>query len=456
MFKESSIHRWTIAVDAREVFMDLVAIAPDGKGAHFVRTQNRKDQLVSGIIEGISLLPDHVIDEIKSGQARLLLTSDLERVSLRENWGAHSALIGTEGFENVVEIRDQTRTNDYGLFAEKYFPTISRDFTFGMAERTLNDGTIEKPISEDEVESIASKLTLSEIKNVAIAFLHSRANSTNEKKLSAKLNAKGFNTFLSCDESGEESERAKKVSTKAFLASTLSEMNDKLLALGFTQDNILIKTNRPAYSRSSPKNSLFVEFLEDRITFKTEIQSREIELSPLSIIELDEGGYVHIGPLKADSEPGPVAFGKGLQMTAFDLFALSSKLSVSGIPRLKLDSSKVLRQLGPLAKNLRMDVAGCGDKCLNLFYEGVALEIGKYLDVVPTFMIASGWLGPYLGPAIARKLGIQKLFIPPHSPWLTPLELAEVELNEKTETTKIGLFTGDFAGSLKEGVIHDI
>src|ERR1022692_5123 len=104
---------WRIAADAREIFVELVATS--GKEAYFVRTLNRRDQLLTGLSEALTHLPPKAQEAIKSGESSLWITSDLERVSLRERWGSESAIITTEGFENLLSLGTQQRKNIFGL-----------------------------------------------------------------------------------------------------------------------------------------------------------------------------------------------------------------------------------------------------------------------------------------------------------------------------------------------------
>jgi N-methylhydantoinase A/oxoprolinase/acetone carboxylase beta subunit len=445
---------WRIAADAREIFVDLVASSE--KEAYFVRTLNRRDQLLTGLSEALAQLPPAATESIKNGTAHLWMTSDLSRVSLREHWGADCALITTEGFENLLSLGTGQRKNLFGLSAERSTPFISKDFSFGVTERTLKDGTIAKPLDFTEIENIISKLELSNVKNVAICFLNSKKNPQNEKDLAKFLKDKGYGVFCSHLENGNELARTEKAASKAFLATTESEFLEKIKNIGFLPENIFLSSERPKFKKPSPQGALYVEFFEDRILIKNENVFKELEISPLSLVELDEGGLVHIGPNFVDSEPGPVCMGKGLQLTAFDLLVLKSKLTSSEIPRLKLDATKVLRQLSPLAQNLRVDVETCIDKCINLFMEAIALEIEGVVRTPAPFMVVGGWLGSSLAPTLARRLGVKKVFIPPHVGWLSALQLLESDLKSNIEVKKIGALSAELPGFLAEGEIYDL
>ncbi len=444
---------WRIAADAREIFVELVASSENE--AYFVRTLNRRDQLLAGLTEAITLLPAEIKDSIKTGATPLWVSSDLERVALREHWGSDCALITTEGFENLLEIGTQQRKNLFGLYPERESPFISKDFSFGIAERTLKDGTIEVVVDTAEIDKILGKLELSQVKNVAVSLLNSRKNPKNEKEVEKYLKDRGYTVFCSYLENGNELLRTRRVSTRAFMASTTLDFSEKIRALGFKQEGTFLGTVRPKFKNQVPQGALELEMLEDRIVLKNENMTRELEMSPLCIVEMDEGGLIHIGPASVSSEPGPVCMGKGLQLTILDLIVLKTKLT-SDVPRLKLDGTKIQRALGPLAQNLRIDSETCAEKCIQLFIEALALEIEKIIPTPPPFLIAGGWLSSSLALSLARRLGVKKFFLPPHFDWLSSQLLLESTINENAKIKKMGVLKTEFMGSLPEGEIYDL
>jgi hypothetical protein len=449
---------WRIAADAREIFVELVAT--NGQRTFFIRTVNRKDQLTFGLNDAINQLPPEIQEPLKKGEIPLSITSDLHRVSLREQWGSKAAFIATEGFENLLELGNQQRAKIFGLHAEKEAPLIPRELCFGIAERTNSRGEKEKGLDPEEIETIVKKLELSEVKNVALCFLHGKKNGANEKEMSAILKEKGFSVFCSHDETGNELMRARAASQKAFLHGAEVEIIQKIEGLGFR--NILSSPIRPAHkgttsaSNQSPANTLYAEFLEDRFLFRASENVFESPISPLHAIEEDEGGLFHGGPKLIDSEPGPVCFGKGLQLTYLDILAWKMKLTNPDIPRLKLDWSKSTRQITPFSQSLRIDAESFVEKLYSLFVESLAVEIETELSSTPPLMVAAGWLGPSLGPALARRLGIKKIFIPPYAGWYGALQLFETELKASGEVKKLGQFEGALPGALGEGEIHDL
>src|SRR5947207_6545 len=65
--------------------------------------------------------------------------------ALLERKGARTALLTTEGFEDVIVIGRQTRRELYNIFVSRPEPLIPDELRIGIRERTLYDGSIERP-----------------------------------------------------------------------------------------------------------------------------------------------------------------------------------------------------------------------------------------------------------------------------------------------------------------------
>jgi N-methylhydantoinase A/acetone carboxylase, beta subunit len=91
------------------------------------------------------------------------------------------ALFTTKGFRDVIEIGRQNRPRLYDLFFEKPKPLVPRELRFEVDERVLADGTVAKRVDVNEVESYAIKAKSVGVVSVAVTFLHSYANPSNEE-----------------------------------------------------------------------------------------------------------------------------------------------------------------------------------------------------------------------------------------------------------------------------------
>ncbi|MBR0684337.1 hydantoinase/oxoprolinase family protein [Bradyrhizobium manausense] len=104
-----------------------------------------------------------------------------------ERRGARTALIATEGFRDILDIGTESRYDQYDLSIEKPRSLVGRARRFTVPERVDVQGNIRLPLDEGAVRDLAPVLRQSGIESVAVAFLHSYANSDHERRTAAVL-----------------------------------------------------------------------------------------------------------------------------------------------------------------------------------------------------------------------------------------------------------------------------
>jgi N-methylhydantoinase A len=412
---------WQITADIREMFVELAAT--DGNELFHIRTTNRKDLLVSGFSEALAQLSA----SFNAQDATLSLTTDLDRITMRECWSLESvAFLTTEGFQNLLEIGDQRRLSDFSLMPEKKKPLIGSDTCFGITERVLSDGSIEISIDEKEIDFVLSKLKLSEIQTVAICLLHANKNPVHEKLLAEKLEIGGIKTFCSHLYQGNELERAELTVREALLFKNRKNFIEEIKRTGFDESRIVIRENaiqKTLTAKSSDnKSALTLSLLEDRILFVVKGQTYELNISGLSHFSLDDGGLAHVSSQSIGSEPGPVGFGKGLDLCVLDLLICCRSLNFEGTSKLKIDEARVLRQISPMAKQLQMTPLITAEKFLELTFDLIALEVRSLallndLDLSAQELSIGGQLAPLIGLDISKRLNVKKTVITDNAQW---------------------------------------
>jgi len=164
-----------VAVDVGGTFTDFVVLRDDGSIESFKVLTTPKSPEVA-VLEGLRRVK-HRIDEVLHattiGTNALLGQVGLELPRI--------ALFTTKGFRDVIEIGRQNRPRLYDLFFEKPKPLVPRELRFEVDERVLADGAVAKRVDVNEVESYAIKAKSVGVVSVAVAFLHSYANSSNEE-----------------------------------------------------------------------------------------------------------------------------------------------------------------------------------------------------------------------------------------------------------------------------------
>jgi len=117
--------------------------------------------------------------------------------ALLERKGARTALVTTEGFEDVIEIGRQARPEIYNLLVTRPAPLVPRDLRFGVNERIGPDGSLVKRLDEAEVERVAARIAELGARSIAVSLLFSFANPVHEQQVARGLERLGLPVTLS-------------------------------------------------------------------------------------------------------------------------------------------------------------------------------------------------------------------------------------------------------------------
>src|SRR3954463_15095366 len=139
-----------IGVDAGGTFTDFVVLHDGGRLETFKLRSDPRDParvILAGLERAAALV---------SGTVEVVHGSTVATNALLERKGAKTAFVTTAGFEDLIAIGRQNRPELYNLTPALARPLVSRDMCFGVAERILFDGSIERPLQmEDLRERIA-------------------------------------------------------------------------------------------------------------------------------------------------------------------------------------------------------------------------------------------------------------------------------------------------------------
>jgi N-methylhydantoinase A len=327
-------------------------------------------------------------EAIMKGMARAVIDGNAETAdvihgstvatnALLERKGARTALLTTEGFEDVLVIGRQTRPELYNIFVTRPQPLIPDALRIGVRERTLYDGSIETPLDTKELHKKIEELRSQNVESVAVALLYSFANNEHEHTIMHALDALGVPISLSSNILPEyrEYERTSTTVINAYLAPLMSRYLRQLssslsgASLRVMQSNggaVRVETaagapvktilSGPAggvvgafnlaqacgYSRiitfDMGGTSTDVSLCEDdiKVTHESHVDGMPIGIPMMdihtvgagggSIAELDAGGALKVGPESAGADPGPICYGKGERLTVTDANVLLGRL----------------------------------------------------------------------------------------------------------------------------------
>ena len=101
--------------------------------------------------------------------------------ALIERRGAKTAFITTTGFRDVIEMRTESRFEQYDLNLTLPEPLLARQMRYTVTERVDAKGNILIPLDRAEVEDVIAMIKTAGYESVAVGLLHSYLNDTHEK-----------------------------------------------------------------------------------------------------------------------------------------------------------------------------------------------------------------------------------------------------------------------------------
>lgn len=202
-----------IGVDTGGTFTDCVAL--EGDRIKVLKVISTPEAAGRAVLEGIRRLtarfaPPH---EIIHG-------TTMGTNSLLERRGARVGLITTAGFEDLLEIGRQPRPRLYDFNVQREPSLVPRALRLGITERTAADGRILLKPSVAELAQLRRRIKQLRPESLAVCFLFSFVNPTNERIVGRALRDLGLPISISHVILPEfrEYERLSTVVTNAFLA----------------------------------------------------------------------------------------------------------------------------------------------------------------------------------------------------------------------------------------------
>ena len=188
--------RYALAVDIGGTFTDAVLLAGGGRAWTDKTLTTHHD-----LLEGFFRVTDQVLRRAGIPMSRVndVVTHATTIVTnvLIERKGAPTGLVVTDGFRDVLYIRDEHRYDMFDVQIEYPEPLIGADCTWGVAERTYADGSVGRAVDADAARELAAELSARGIVSVAVCLLNSYCNPANERALADAFEAAAPGLFVS-------------------------------------------------------------------------------------------------------------------------------------------------------------------------------------------------------------------------------------------------------------------
>jgi N-methylhydantoinase A len=393
--------------------------------------------------------------------------------ALLERKGARTAFVATQGFEHLLHLRRQTRAHLYRLCDEQPPPLVPLERCHGVRERIGPEGVL-APLD------LSSLPDIGDAEAVAVCLLFSFRDASHEQALAEELRRRhpGVHIVASHEVAPEfrEYERASTTAADAYLgpvcARYFRSLASRCREVGLPEPLVMRSSGGVATIDEAAEHAALVLVsgpaggvvgaarvaeqagVENAISFdmggtSTDVclisggrAERTLERSvgglpiklPMvdihtvgagggSIVWLDAGGAVRVGPESAGATPGPACYGRGGERpTVTDANLLLERLPERLAGGVELDREAAERALDGFDPE---DVVEIVNAEMLRALRVVSVERG--LDPRDFALVAFGGAGPLHACALAEELGITTVLVPAAAGVLSALGLVASE-----------------------------
>ena len=470
-----------LGIDVGGTFTDAVLLGDGGLRTAKVATARAQERSVLAAAEAVG-------------------ARDLERFThgttvatnaLLERRGARTAFVATAGFEHLLHLRRQTRAHLYRLCLDHPEPLVPLERCFGVRERMGPEGML-APLDLDSLAAF-------EAEAVAVCLLFSFRDPTHERLVAEEVRRRlpGAHVVASHEVAPEfrEYERASTTAVDAYLGPVLGSYLGSLAGVcaeaGLVEPLVmrssggvctlaeaaehpsLVLVSGPAagvvgaarvarlagvpnvISFDMGGTSTDVCLIEDGAAGRAgerEVGGMPVRLPTVdlqtvgagggSIVWLDPGGALRVGPQSAGADPGPACYGRGGTVpTVTDANLLLGRLPERLADGLALNRGAAERALGNIEPEAVVEVVNAEMlRALRL----VSVERGR--DPRDFALVAFGGAGPLHACALAEELSIRTVLVPAAAGVLSALGL--VASDERRDHVRSFVVPLESAGEL--------
>ena len=488
--------RTEVGVDIGGTFTDLVALDPATGGLVTGKVLNSPLGLTEGVLaacDEVDVPPEHIRYFVHG----TTLVTNL----LIERTGGKLGLITSAGFRDVLEIGYAFRKGTFHFLHEHIPPLVPRHLRAEVAGRINAGGEVEEPLSESDVAAAIEALLAHEVESLAVSLYNSYTNPAHERRVAEIIHDLAPHLFVSLsvdvDPRIGEYERASTCTLNAMATPVFHRYADDLSPRFRHRDGIRYMHSggglltleearlRPIQlAKSGPAGGALAASAVARqlgyehavtmdvggtstdicIMLGGEIRQREVvelehgiparirslDIHAIgagggSIVSLDAGGAVSVGPRSAGAVPGPACYGRGGPAAVTDanlvLGILPEKgLLDGGVPLDQRDSIRALdqvaRPIGTSAETLAEGVWAIVNANIAQAIREITVQQGT--DIREFALVAFGGAGPQHAAGVAAELGIRQVVIPNHCSVLSAIGLLTADL--KVFAAQTGLF----------------
>jgi N-methylhydantoinase A len=176
-----------LGVDIGGTFTDVVLLGEDGS-VRTAKVLSTPDDYSRGVVAGaVSLLGEHGV--ATAAITGVVHASTVASNTILEGLGARTALVTTQGFRDVLEMRRLRIPVLYDIQYDLPPPLVPRRLRFEVSERLGPRGERWAELDEESLASVAEALAGADVEAVAIALLHSYVDDAHERRVEEVVRA---------------------------------------------------------------------------------------------------------------------------------------------------------------------------------------------------------------------------------------------------------------------------
>src|SRR5271155_3564888 len=439
--------RTRLAVDIGGTFTDLALEHPGGLATTKVLTTSGAPE--EGVMSGVRTILAEA--GLAPSDIRLVIHgTTLATNAIIERKGARTAFVTTEGFRDVLALRNESRYDQYDLNIALPEPLVPRHLRLTVPERLDRQGRVLLPLGEAAVRALARSLERQEVESIAVGFLHGFVDPKHERRTAEILAERlpGVPISLASEVSPEmrEWERFSTTVANAYvqplMARYLRGLERDLRQMGIAAPILMVLSggNLTTIDTASRFPVRLVDDFAPQASRSFEvarvgrfkkgsglplripvIDMVEIGAGGGSLAGLDALGRIAVGPESAGADPGPASYGRGGARPAVTdanllLGRYDPERFAGGSLELDVDAAEtalvdaVGRPLGLETGMAALGVIEMVDENMANAARVHAGESGKTCE--GRTLIAFGGGGPVHGARIAEKIGIARVLVP--------------------------------------------
>ena len=425
--------------------------------------------------------------------------------AILERKGARLALIVSSGTRDILLLQRHNRQRIYDLHYRKPEPVVRRRDTFEVTERLDANGDVIEPLDLIFTEQhLLDYLSGKDYDAVAICLLNSYVNPVHEQQLAQLIQQNFPDLTVSCshqvNREFREYERCSTTTLSAYvqpvMAYYLNRFEESLHSRGYQGTFSVMQSNggrlpaeaiarnaisalfsgpaagivgaiaaagRSGYSNlitfdmgGTSTDVCLIEAGKPVLTGMVEIDGLPIKTSVIdmvtigagggSIVWIDDGGMLRVGPQSAGADPGPACYARGgTQATITDAHIVRGTLQVDSLlgGEMAADAAAARRVFEPIAQQLGLSAEMAADSAIQLAEANIVRAIQRISterghDPRNYVLVPYGGAGPMLAARLAEDLQIDTIVVPPNAGVLSAYGLlASDYIHYETRTQRL-------------------